>query len=190
MPVDPFVGQILFFPFNFPPKGYAFCQGQLLPIQQNTALFSLLGTYYGGNGVTNFALPNLQGKVPLGFGQGAGLTDHSLGQVGGSEIVTLTTPQIPAHSHAVSASSATVACKNGAGNQQTPVGNVPATESAGVTATYGSAPPNDVMRTGNIALSGTAATAANAGGQPHENRQPFLTINYCIALQGVYPPRS
>jgi microcystin-dependent protein len=189
MPVDPFVGQILFFPFNFPPKGYAFCQGQLLPISQNTALFSLLGTTYGGNGQSTFALPNLQGAVPLGPGQGPGLTDHYLGEVGGSEFITLTTPQIPAHAHAVSANSATVACKNGPGNKQTPEANVPATESAGVTATYSSALPNNVMRAGNIALGGTATATANTGGQPHENRQPFLTINYCIALQGIFPPR-
>jgi microcystin-dependent protein len=97
---------------------------------------------------------------------------------------------MPAHAHAVSANSATVACKNGPGNQQTPEANVPAIESAGVTATYSSAPPNDVMRAGNIALTGTAATTSNAGGLPHENHQPFLTINYCIALQGIYPARS
>ena len=190
MPLDPFVGQILFFPFNFPPKGYAFCAGQLLPLSQNTALFSLLGTTYGGDGKTNFALPNLQGKVPLGFGQGPGLTDYYQGQVGGSETIALTTAQLPAHSHAVSANLATVACKNGPGNQQTPEANVPATESAGVTATYSTAAPDDVMRAGNIALSGTATATANTGGQPHENRQPFLTINYCIALQGVFPPRT
>jgi microcystin-dependent protein len=188
---DVFVGQIMLFPFNFAPTGFAFCRGQLLPIGQNTALFSLLGTNFGGNGTTHFALPNLQGRVPMGFGQGPGLTDHPfLGETGGSETLPLTTAQMPLHSHPMSATSAvaTVACKNGAGDRQTPVGTVPATESAGVTATYSSAPPNAMMRPGNIALSGTTAPAG--GAQPHENRQPYLAMSYCIALQGIFPPRS
>jgi microcystin-dependent protein len=187
-----FVGEILLVGFNFPPKGYAFCQGQLLPIQQNTALFSLLGTMYGGNGQTNFALPNLQGSVPLGFGQGPGLTDHPQGEKSGSETIQLTTQQMPLHTHVVNASSvlAAVASRSGAGNQQTPVGNVPASESAGVTATYSNGLPDATMRAGNIAVSGTATASPAGNDQPHENRQPYLTMNYVIALQGVFPPRS
>jgi len=126
--LNPFVGEILLFPFNFPPRGFAFCQGQLLPIAQNTALFSLLGTIYGGNGTTHFALPNLQGRIPVGFGQGSGLTNHDQGETGGSETIALTTAQMPLHTHAISASSVmpTTACRNDAGNQQTAVNNVPA----------------------------------------------------------------
>jgi len=189
--LNPFVGEILLFPFNFPPRGFAFCQGQLLPIAQNTALFSLLGTIYGGNGTTHFALPNLQGRIPVGFGQGSGLTNHDQGETGGSETIALTTAQMPLHTHAISASSVmpTTACRNDAGNQQTAVNNVPAAESAGVTATYGSGPAGALMRTGNIAFSGTASAPPAGGDQAHENRQPYLAMNYCIALQGVFPAR-
>jgi microcystin-dependent protein len=192
MPVDPFVGQILWFPFNFAPPGYALCQGQILPISQNTALFSLLGTTYGGNGQSNFALPDLQGKVALGFGQGPLLTNYSQGETGGSETVALLTSTIPSHTHAVSAApgASTVACKNGPGNQPTPAGNVPAIESTGVTATYSSAVPDSAMAAGSIALSGAAAVGAAGGSLPHTNLQPHLAINYCIALQGIFPARS
>jgi microcystin-dependent protein len=190
--LNPFVGEILLFPFHFPPKNFAFCRGQILLISQNTALFSLLGTAYGGNGQTTFALPNLQGRVPMGVGQGPGLTDRpSLGEAGGSETIALTTAQMPAHTHTMSASSVmpTIACRNGAGNQQTPVDHVPAAESAGVTAMHSSAPGDALMRTGNIAFSGTASAAPAGGDQGHENRQPYLGLSYCIALAGVFPPR-
>jgi microcystin-dependent protein len=185
---DVFVGQIKLFPFNFPPIGFAFCQGQLLPISQNTALFSLLGTTYGGNGTSTFALPNLQGAVPLGFGQGPGLSLRTQGMTGGSETITLTTPEMPRHTHALTALS--VACHNGKGNERTPVGNLLATESAGVTATYASASPSATMRAGSIAASGNATVASAGSGNSHENRQPYLAMNYCIALQGIFPPRS
>jgi len=188
---DVFVGQILLLPFNFPPKNFAFCAGQLLPISQNTALFSLLGTMYGGNGTTNFALPNLQGKVPLGFGQGPGLAVYDQGQTGGGDAVTLVVGQLPPHSHVidVSALTATAKCSTGAANQSTAVGNVPAVEPPAGDATYSAAAPDANLRTGAIALSGM--TAANAGGGlPHSNLQPYLTMNYCIALAGVFPPRS
>ena len=187
MPVAPFVGQILWFPFDFAPVGYALCQGQLLPINQNTALFSLLGTTYGGNGVSNFALPNLQARVALGFGQGPGLTSYSQGQTGGSETVTLLTS-----THALSAvpGASTVACKNGPGDQPAAAGNVPAIESTGVTATYSSAAPDSTMAAGSVALSGTGSATAAGGSAPHTNLQPHLTINYCIALQGIFPPRN
>ncbi len=186
---DQFVGQILLFGCNFAPLGFAFCQGQLLPISQNTALFSLLGTYYGGDGRTTFALPDLQGRVPVAFGQGPGLSNYDQGGAGGSETITLNVTQIPAHSHTLTNSlTATARGKNGMGNQQTPVGNVPAVEAAGVTATYSDAVPDANMRTGAIAVSGATSPAGSS--QPHENRQPYLALNYCIALQGVYPPRS
>jgi microcystin-dependent protein len=191
--LNPFVGEILLFPFNFPPTGYAFCRGQLLPINQNQALFSLIGTFYGGDGKSSFALPNLQAKVSMGVGNGPGLTSHEFpGATGGSETTPLTTAQMPAHTHVMSASSVqpTMTCLNGAGNQQTPAGNVPATESAGVTATYTGGPADALMRNGNIALTGPASAAPAGGGQPHENRQPYLALNYCIALQGVFPPRT
>jgi microcystin-dependent protein len=189
--LNPFVGEILLLPFNFPPKGYAFCHGQLLSISQNTALFSLLGTFYGGDGKSTFALPNLQGRVPMAFGQGPGLTMRHQGETSGSDGVALTTAQMPAHTHAMSASSVkpAMACRSGAGNHQSPVDNVPAAESAGVTAIYSGGPAEALMRTGNIAFSGTASAAPAGAGLPHENRQPYLTLNYCIALQGVFPPR-
>ena len=184
-----FVGQILLFPFNFPPRGFAFCQGQLLPISQNTALFSLLGTMYGGDGRTNFALPDLRGRVPMAFGQGPGLSAYEQGTAGGSDTIALTANEMPAHTHAMThALTATARCKNGTGNQRTPVGAVPAIEAMGVTATYSDSVPDANMRTGAIGVSG--ATAGAGSSQPHDNRQPYLVLSYCIALQGVFPPRS
>jgi microcystin-dependent protein len=187
----PFVGQILLFPFNFAPKGFALCQGQLMSISQNTALFSLLGTIYGGNGTTNFALPDLRSRVALGFGQGPGLSDRLQGELSGTETVTLLQTEMPAHLHTIDASglTATAKCRSSPGNQLTPVGNVPAMESAGVTATYSDATADMNMSNGAIALAG-GVTAAAGGGLPHENRQPYLVMNYCIALNGIFPPRS
>jgi microcystin-dependent protein len=187
---DVFVGQILLLPFNFPPKNFALCAGQLLPISQNTALFSLLGTMYGGNGTSNFALPNLQGKVPLGFGQGPGLSSYDQGQTGGSDAVTLVVGQLPVHSHPVdvSALTSTAKCSTGAANQSTPVGNVAAVEPLAGDATYSAVAPDANMRSGAIALSGMSA-ANTGGGLPHNNLQPYLTMNYCIALAGIFPSR-
>jgi microcystin-dependent protein len=178
--------------FNFAPRGWAFCQGQLLPISQNTALFSLLGTTYGGNGVTTFALPDLRGRVPLGFGQGAGLSSYVQGQVGGVENVTLTINQMPIHTHTISLGSlqATLKARNTPGNTQTPVGNVPAVEAAGVTATYSDQGANASMAAGGIDVSGNP-TAANTGGSlPTGILQPYLAMNYCIALAGIFPSRN
>lgn len=187
----PFVGQILLFPTNFAPVGYAFCSGQLLPISQNTALFSLLGTYYGGNGITNFALPNLNGRVPIAVGQGPGLSDYPLGQTGGSETVTLTVNNLPPHTHAIDTASLTAAakCSSAAADRATPVGSVPAVEGAGGDATYSSASPDANMMAGSVALGGTMTATPTGGGVAHANVQPYLTMNYCIALQGVFPPR-
>jgi microcystin-dependent protein len=172
---DPFVAEIRIFPFNFAPKGWAFCDGQLLPLSQNTALFSLLGTTYGGNGKSNFALPDLQGRGPMHPGQGPGLSLHDLGETGGSETVSLLESEIPSHNHALRGSNS--------------VGDV--TSPGGATM----ARPGNVMiyqQTTNANLVSLAPqTLAPAGGdQPHNNLQPYLTLNFCIALQGVFPPRS
>jgi microcystin-dependent protein len=175
---DVYLGQILTTPYTFPPKGFAFCQGQVLQISQNTALFSLLGTTYGGNGTTTFALPDLRGATALSFGQGTGLSDYEIGQAGGAETVTLSITQIPAHTHVITpAITATARCKNGPGNAQSPVGNVPAMESIGVTATYSDAAPDSVMHPAAMVISGTPTMGANAGGQAHSNMQPSMTLN-------------
>jgi microcystin-dependent protein len=186
-----FVGQILVFPFNFAPKGFAQCQGQLLPISLNTALFSLLGTTYGGNGKTTFALPDLRGRVPLKFGQGPGLTAYSLGETGGFEAVTLAVNQLPQHAHTLDVSGLTATMRGSAttANQGTPVGNVPGVD-AGQPVTYSNAGPNVNMHAGSVLMGGVLAAANAGGGQSHDNRQPSLVLNYCIALQGVFPARS
>ena len=166
-----FIGEIQLFSFPFAPRGWAFCAGQLLPISQNQALFSLLGTTFGGNGTTTFALPDLRSRAPLHWGNGPGLPSVVLGERAGVESVTLTPSEMPAHNHIPVASSA-------APTVGAPNGNAWAT--GGLTA-YGN-PPNSAM----------AATAlANAGGsQPHPNIQPSLALNFCIALQGIFPSRN
>lgn len=170
---DPFVAEIRIFPFNFAPKGWAWCDGQLLPLSQNTALFSLLGTTYGGNGTSNFALPDLQGSAPMHPGQGPGLSVHDLGEQGGSPTVTLLTSEMPIHSHTLLASQAD-------GIDTTPAGNLAAT-GIGVGAF---AAPGVVVQ-----LNPNSTTPAGAG-QPHNNMQPYLTFYFNIALQGVFPPRG
>jgi microcystin-dependent protein len=169
---DPFVAEIRIFPFNFAPKGWAWCDGQLLPLSQNTALFSLLGTTYGGDGKSNFALPDLQGRAPMHPGQGPGLSLHDLGETGGSETVTLLESEIPAHSHGFSASQAD-------GTSQTPVGEKLAT---GIGIGQYAAP-------GALIQLGPGLTPAG-GDQPHNNLMPYLTFYFNIALQGVFPPRT
>lgn len=172
---DPFVAEIRPFAFGFVPRGWALCNGALLPIAQNTALFSLLGTTYGGNGQSTFGLPNLQGQVAVGSGQGPGLSDRWLGETGGSAQVTLLESEIPAHSHEVRATSAEATLR-----QPAPDRALAATADEAGWAPAGAVP----VATSPLAL-GTAG-----GSQPHENRMPFLVIQYCIALQGVFPPRS
>ena len=188
---SPYYAEIILVGFNYAPVGYAFCHGQLLPISQNEALFQLIGTTYGGDGQTTFGLPDLRGRVPAGVGQGPGLQSYFLGEVGGSETTTLTVQQMAAHTHTVdsSAFTATARCRNGPGNQQTPVGNVHANEAAGVTMPYSSATPNAAM-SGSPAIAGGATAAAAGGNQPHDNMQPFLVLNYCICLSGVFPSQS
>jgi microcystin-dependent protein len=173
---DPFVAEIRIFPFNFAPRGWAWCDGQLLPLSQNTALFSLLGTTYGGNGKSNFALPDLQGRAPMHPGQGPGLSLHDLGETGGSETVTLLESEIPSHSHALIAAGTPA-------NRTAPVGNSIARTTSGTPYAAGSPTPPLV----NMA----DTTIAPAGGdQPHNNLQPYLTFYFCIAMQGVFPPRG
>src|SRR5207247_7482556 len=163
---QPFIGMIALFPYNFAPRGWAFCYGQILSIAQNTALFSLLGTTFGGNGQTTFALPDLQGRVPIGAGQGPGLAGFTLGQVGGTETATLVTNNLPAHTHVITLSNlkATANVSNGPGNTRSAVGSVLASEAAGVTAVYSTQPPtpNAAMADSALTVSGSA-TAANAG---------------------------
>jgi microcystin-dependent protein len=176
--MDPFVAEIRIFPFNFAPKGWAWCDGQLLPISQNTALFSLLGTTYGGNGKSNFALPDLQGRAPMHPGQGPGLSLHDLGEQGGTPWVTLLESEIPSHPHALLASSAG-ADEEGIKN---PANAAPGKMQAAA-ALYGSLATNLVPMA-------PEALAPAGGDQPHNNMQPYLTFYFCIALQGVFPPRG
>jgi microcystin-dependent protein len=182
---DPFVAEIRMFPFNFAPQGWATCDGQLLPIAQNTALFSLIGTTYGGDGRTTFALPDLRARVPLQAGQGAGLSSYDQGQMGGADAVTLTVAQIPSHSHAVQALGAggagTAAASPSAGTVFGP-SQARATSTGYVTPTSGSAPPTATMHASAIAPSG--------GSLPHNNLSPYLTFTFCIALQGTFPARG
>ena len=174
--MDPFVAEIRVVPFNFAAKGWAFCDGQILPISQNTALFSLLGTFYGGDGKSNFALPNLQGCVPINQGQGPGLSDHFIGESSGSPTVTLLTSEIPVHRHGVMASTAqdqSSPANNGLGQGQLIYKNL-----ANPNVIANQTPLNPSM----IGLAGSD--------QPHNNMMPYLTLNFCIAMQGVFPPRT
>ncbi|HSY51568.1 MAG TPA: tail fiber protein [Thermoanaerobaculia bacterium] len=174
--MDPFVAEIRIFPFNFAPKGWAFCDGQILPLSQNTALFSLLGTTYGGDGKSNFALPDMQGNVPMHPGQGPGLSLHDLGETGGSETVTLLESEIPSHNHNIMG-------VNSNGNRTNPVGNS-ISRAVNSTPYFPSSPTPPFVN-----FNDNAITPAG-GDQPHNNMQPYLTLNFCIALQGVYPPRT
>ncbi|SFE47478.1 Microcystin-dependent protein [Paenibacillus catalpae] len=163
---EPFLGEVRVFPFGFAPKGWAQCNGQLLSIAQNQALFSLLGTFYGGDGVTTFALPNLQGRVPIHFSN-----NHPLGQVGGEEVHTLTINEMPQHTH--QATGATDATDNDAAGK-----------------TWGTSPNVTPYSTVSNAPMSPNAIASAGGSQAHENRQPYTVVNYCIALNGIYPSRN
>lgn len=169
---DPFIGNIRIFAGNFAPRGHAFCAGQLLPISQYDALFALIGTIYGGDGQTTFALPDLRGRAPMHFGQGPGLPNYVIGQAFGSETVTLTSAQLPAHTHSLGASSAP---GSGAG----PAGAVWAQSSAGQNYAASAGTP---MNAGLVSVAG--------GNQPHENMPPSLAVNFIIALEGIFPPRN
>ena|SRR5579863_6062874 len=174
---DQYLGEIRIFGFNFEPYQWAFCNGQLMPISQNSALFSLLGINYGGNGTTTFGLPNFQGCRPVMFGQGPGLSDYDLGQTGGSLNVTLNSSQLPSHSHAASA--------YGSEGGKTPASNTVWSEAnqRGINVYAPSGPSS------NVAMSATVATTVG-NGLPHNNLQPYLALNFCIALAGIFPQRS
>src|SRR6476646_10078736 len=170
---NPFIGEVKMVSFNFPPKGWAFCDGQLLAIAQNQALFSILGTTYGGNGQTNFALPDLRGRAPMHFGQGPGLSSRPLGERSGSEGVALAQTEMPLHNHIASGSDAT-------GTTTGPANGVWAA-SARSDAQYGAR--------GTVSMN-PAALGATGSNQPHTNMQPYLALRFIIALQGVYPSRN
>jgi len=174
---SPFIGQLLLAGFNFTPRGYASCSGQMLPISANTALFSLLGTYYGGDGRSTFGLPNLQGNVAIGYGQAAGLSPYDLGQSGGSSTVTLTSSEVPAHSHTAMAAESPA-------DSTVPTGNS-LTRSEGVTI-YNNTSPTPPL----TPMASGALTPFNGGSQPHNNLMPYLALNWVIAVSGVYPPRQ
>jgi microcystin-dependent protein len=173
---DQFLGEIRQVGFNFPPSGWAQCDGQLMAISQNTALFSLLGTNFGGNGTTNFALPNLQGNVSVGIGQGNGLSQYVIGEQTGTETVTLLQSEMPSHNHTVHAEGGRAAA-----TLETPVGNAWGKSGAGDTP-YGSGSPD-------ITMSGLSTTVAG-GSQPHNNLMPYLVVNFVIALTGIFPSRN
>ena len=174
---DQYLGEIRIVPFNFAPLGWALCNGQILPISQYTALFSLLGTYYGGNGTSNFALPNLQGTAPMNQGNGAGLTPRTIGETGGEKAVTLLASQMPAHTHA--------ARNAAASNADTP----------GPTVTFGGGgrgkePAYAPAAPGSAVQLLARAVSLVGNSQPHNNMPPYVTLNFVIALQGIYPARS
>lgn len=170
---DPFLGEIRMVGFDFAPSGWAFCNGALQPISQNTVLFNLIGTTYGGDGQQTFALPNLSGRIPVHHGQGPGLSLYDMGQLGGSERVTLTEQQMPSHAHSVAAASAGT-------RMEAPSGNVLASGEADVYTHDASTPAT--MSANTVGTTG--------GNQPHENLQPFLAVNFIISLQGIYPPQN
>lgn len=171
---EDYLGEIMLFAGNFVPQGYAACNGQVLPIAQYTALFSLLGTTYGGNGTSTFALPDLRSRIPVGYGQGTGLSAYQLGQVGGQESVTLTTNQLPAHTHQLQGIAAP-------GTSADPTNNLLANDGRGG--------PQYIDTGATTALSSQSISAAG-GNQAHENRSPYLALNYCICINGVYPSRQ
>ncbi|MEM6801938.1 MAG: tail fiber protein [Bacteroidota bacterium] len=183
--MTPFIGQIMLFAGNFPPRGWAFCDGQLLAISSNTALFSLIGTAYGGDGRTSFALPDLRGRAPIHAGQGPGLTRRSWGQRMGGEFNVLSVTQLPPHNHTGSANGTiSMQAKNGGGDESNPGGGYPATASTDLYAET----PNTTM--GPNEFSATVQTNNTGGGQSINNMQPSLVVHYCIALEGIFPSRS
>jgi microcystin-dependent protein len=170
---EPFLGEIRMFGFNFAPQGWALCDGQLLPISQNAALFDLLGTTYGGDGTTTFALPNLQSRVPIHQGQGAGLSSYVAGQAGGTETVTLAAAQMPEHTHSVKASSSAAASDK-------PEGSALAQSHSHI---YTAEPDTSTVMNANM--------LGDAGGSAsHDNIQPYLAVNFCIALTGIFPAQN
>jgi microcystin-dependent protein len=176
---SPFLAEIRMFGFNFAPRGWAFCNGQILPISQNTALFALLGTFYGGDGRVTFALPNLQGSSPMNQGQGPGLSQRFVGENGGEQSVTLLQTEMPSHPH-------TMNCYNGGADVDSPSPAATWSQTGG-----GRLGPNLFTATNqNNTNMNPFALALTGGNLPHNNMPPYLTVNFCIALQGVFPARS
>jgi microcystin-dependent protein len=180
---QPFLGQIEAFPYNFAPRGWQFCQGQLLPINQNTALFSLIGTTYGGDGATTFALPDLRGRVAMGQGNGSGLTPRVIGQINGEENHTLLSNEMPIHSHLLN----TAANSSAANNINIPSSTVVL---GSATATTGTVQPFAPVPPAPTQAMAPAAIGQSTGGQPHNNMMPYLGLSFCIAMNGVFPSRS
>jgi len=177
---DAFIGEIIMFAGTFAPRNWAFCAGQLLSISQNTALFSILGTTYGGNGQTTFALPDLRGRVPVGAGQGPGLADISLGEQAGTPTVTLLTTQMPSHNHVING------VATGLANNANPAGNAP-----GIGVVPSTNTPINMYNNGTPAAAMNPQTCGLAGGnQPHPNMQPYLGMNFIICLFGIFPSRN
>jgi microcystin-dependent protein len=175
---DPFLGELALVPYNFAPTGWAFCDGQLLLISQNTALFSLLGTQFGGNGINTFALPDLRGRVPIhvgGSGAGPGLSTYAIGEIGGAEVVTLLATQMPAHTHGLTASAAN-------GNTDTPGPTTVLAKNAAGVPQFSTGAPGTTMAPASIGLAGSNL--------PHSNLQPYLGLNWIIAMQGIFPSRA
>ena len=170
---DPFVAEVRIFPFNFPPKGWAFCNGQTMPISQNTALFALLGTTYGGNGKSTFALPDIQGRAVMARGQGPGLSLHDLGETGGSSTVTLLESEMPVHNHPMR------------GAAQDPA----LAKAVNPNASWSLSQGGGIYQSSSNTQLALQAAATSGGSAPHNNMQPYVTFNFNIALQGVFPPR-
>jgi microcystin-dependent protein len=184
--MEPFLGQVEIFSFNYAPKGWAFCQGQLLSIQQNTALFSLFGTYYGGNGTTNFGLPDLRARAAIGMGNGAGLPPYTIGQVGGEENHLLSAAENASHNHTIRVNSTTAASNN----SDTPSTTVVLGQTTGKDATQPNYFPVYLYTSGSASNSLSPSTIGMTGGQPHPNMMPYLTVSFCVALVGIYPTRN
>ena len=180
---EPFLGMIMIVPYNFAPRGWAFCNGQILPIAQNTALFSLLGTTFGGNGQTTFALPDMRGRAALSSGQGPGLSSYDLGQVGGTESTTITINQMPAHTHPLTPKGQ--ASNSGDGTTGEADGTFPA-KATGVNMYAASSDGSHL----GADPSGATQTGLTGGSQPISILQPYLVLNFCIALEGIFPSRN
>jgi len=170
---QPYVGEIRMFGGNFAPAGWLFCDGSLQPISENETLFNLIGTSYGGDGESTFALPDLRGRIPIHQGQGPGLSNRTLAEPGGLEQVSVSTPQLPAHSHTLFASTAAASASD-------PAGKVTATATG--TSIYGAGPPSVTLN--------AQATTATGGSQPHDNLMPYLCVNFIISLYGIFPSQS
>ena len=188
-----YVGEIILLPYTFAPAGFATCEGQLLPISENETLFQLIGTTYGGDGQSTFALPNLQSRLPIHVGQGPQLSNnYQLAEMAGVETVTLTATQMPVHTHPIDQAqlAAKVRCQSGAGTAVTPAGNVLAAEAAGVTQLYSNQPADADMRADTISVGGAATINPAGSSQPHDNRQPTVCLRFCISLFGIFPSQT